>query len=202
MKALLASLALAMMAHSAGSAAAGDAVAGQSKVAVCLACHGPEGNSFNPEWPKLAGQHAEYTVKQLKNLQAGEGRTNLIMAPMVATLSDQDIEDIAAYYETRAPTGGYAEANLVEQGEKLYRGGNLESGVAACAGCHGPDGAGSPLGGFPALAGQHATYVDIQLKAFRSGERTNDKAEMMQDIARWMTDDEMAAVSQYIAGLH
>ncbi len=104
MKVLLASLALAMAVNTAHSLAAGDAAAGQSKVALCLACHGADGNSINPEWPKLAGQHAAYTVKQLKNLQTDDGRSNVVMAPMIAGLSEQDMEDIAAYYETQAPT--------------------------------------------------------------------------------------------------
>ena len=177
-------------------------MAGQSKATLCIACHGSDGNSVNPQWPKLAGQHPAYTVKQLLDLKASEDRTNLVMAPMVATLSEQDMEDIAAFYAAQVRTGGYASAERAQMGAKVYRGGNLESGLAACMGCHGPSGAGNPLGGFPALAGQHAEYVLIQLKAFRSGERKNDPSGMMRDVARWMTDAEMEAVAEYVAGLH
>ena len=182
--------------------AEGDPAAGQAKAGTCLACHGPDGNSVNPQWPKLAGQHPGYTKKQLVEFQASEMRRDAMMAPMIANLNEQDMDDLAAFYASRPRTGGFASKERVELGERIYRGGNLETGVAACIGCHGPRGIGDPLAGFPSLAGQHAAYVVLQLEAFRSGERSNDVSGMMRDIARWMSRDEMEAVAEYIAGLH
>lgn len=182
--------------------AAGDPAAGETKAATCVACHGPDGNSLNPEWPKLAGQHPGYTIKQLREFQAGETRQDVMMAPMIAGLNDQDLEDLAAFYAMQPRSGGFASAERVALGEKLYRGGNLQTGVAACMGCHGPQGLGDPLAGFPSVAGQHAAYVVLQLKAFQSGERSNDSNRMMRDVVRWMSDEEMLAVAEYVAGLH
>ena len=195
-------LSLALLGSTAGVQAAGDPAAGKAKAGTCLACHGPDGNSINPQWPKLAGQHAGYTKKQLVELKATVMRSNAMMAPMIAPLSEQDMDDLAAFYATQPRTGGFASAERVALGERVYRGGNLETGVAACIGCHGPRGLGDPLAGFPSLAGQHAEYVVIQLRAFRSGERMNDVSGMMRDVARWMSDDEMEAVAEYIAGLY
>lgn len=182
--------------------AAGDVAAGQAKSATCAACHGMDGNSTNPEWPKLAGQHAGYVVKQLNDFKAGQQRSNEMMAPMVAGLSEQDMLDLAAYFSSQASTGGFAGEAQVERGARLYRAGNAATGVAACTACHGPRGIGDPRGGFPVLAGQHATYVAAQLRAFRSMRRANDANGMMRDVARWMSDEEIEAVSQYVAGLH
>jgi len=182
------------------AALAADATAGKAKAAACAACHGADGNSPNPEWPSLAGQHATYLVKQLKEFKAGD-RSNPLMSPMAAGLSEEDMADIAAYFSSQTPAGGKADPALVNAGEKLYRGGNATTGVAACMGCHGPNGAGNPQANFPGLAGQHAVYTVLQLKAFRSGQRTNDAGKMMQDIAARMTDAEMDAVASYIQGL-
>ena len=182
--------------------AEGDPAAGQAKAGTCFACHGPDGNSVNPQWPKLAGQHPGYTKKQLLEFQSGEMRRDVMMAPMIAGLNEQDIEDLAAYYATRPRTGGFASTERVELGEMIYRGGNLETGVAACMGCHGPKGLGDPLAGFPSLAGQHSEYIVLQLEAFRTGERSNDFNGMMRDVARWMSRDEMVAVAEYVAGLY
>jgi len=182
------------------SLAAGDAVAGKAKAASCAACHGADGNSANPEWPKLAGQHAPYLVKQLANFKAG-GRNNAMMAPMAAPLSEQDMADIAAFFTSQTLAEGKADPALVAAGEKLFRGGNATTGVAACMGCHGPNGMGNPLANFPRLSGQHAAYTVNQLKTFRSGERANDAGKMMQNIAARMTDAEMQAVASYIEGL-
>jgi cytochrome c553 len=124
------------------------------------------------------------------------------MAPMAAPLSDADMHDLAAYFSTQTRTQGAAEESLVDLGQKLYRGGNPSSGVAACIGCHGPTGAGNPAAKFPALGGQHADYVSSQLKAFRSGERSNDAGNMMRSVAGKMTDNEIAAVASYVQGLH
>ena len=182
------------------SLAAGDAAAGKTKAAACAACHSADGNSVNPEWPKLAGQHAAYLVKQLTNFKAGD-RNNAMMAPMAAPLSEQDMADIAAYFSGQTQNGGKADPALVAAGEKLFRGGNATTGVAACMGCHGPNGMGNPPANFPRLSGQHAAYTVTQLKTFRSGERANDAGMMMRNIAARMTDDEMKAVASYIEGL-
>ena len=182
------------------SLAAGDAAAGKTKAAACAACHSADGNSVNPVWPKLAGQHAPYLVKQLANFKAGE-RNNAMMAPMAAPLSEQDMADIAAYFSGQTQNGGKADPALVAAGEKLFRGGNATTGVAACMGCHGPNGMGNPPANFPRLSGQHAAYTVTQLKTFRSGERANDAGMMMRNIAARMTDDEMKAVASYIEGL-
>jgi cytochrome c553 len=181
--------------------AAGDATAGKAASATCAGCHGPDGNSVNPEWPKLAGQGVPYLVKQLHNFKDGE-RKNATMAPMAMGLSDQDMENLAAYFSDQTMSQGAADKSLVELGEKIYRGGNAASGVAACIGCHGPTGAGNPAAKFPRLAGQHAKYVENQLHAFKSGERNNDAGKMMRNIAGKMTDKEIQAVASYVQGLH
>lgn len=180
--------------------AAGDAAAGKAQAAACASCHGADGNSANPEWPKLAGQHDKYLAKQLANFKAGD-RKNALMAPMAMGLSEQDMADIAAYFSSQTQIGGKADPALVEAGEKLYRGGNATTGVAACMACHGPNGMGNPQANFPRLSGQHAAYTVLQLKAFRAGERANDAGKMMQNVAAHMTDDEMKAVASYIEGL-
>ena len=181
--------------------AAGDAAAGQAKSATCTACHSADGNSsMNPQWPKLAGQHPSYTVKQLRNFKDGE-RNNTQMAPMAANLSDQDMADLAAYYAGQTLQPGHANADLVELGETIYRGGDLSRSVPACTGCHGPTGAGNPAAKFPSLAGQHAAYTVLQLNAFRAGERGNDLNGMMRAVAANMTDAQIEAVASYIQGL-
>lgn len=180
--------------------AGGDAAAGQQKSGVCAACHNADGNSVNPLWPKLAGQHPSYIVKQLKDFKDGV-RQDPVMAPMAMPLSEQDMEDLAAYFASQTRAGGEASADLVAAGEDIYRGGNPASGVAACAACHAPNGVGNPAANFPDLAGQHASYVEKSLKDYRSGARTNDAAKMMQGVAAKMTDAEIAAVAQYIQGL-
>jgi cytochrome c553 len=182
--------------------AAGDPVAGKGKAAQCAACHGPDGNSANPEWPKLAGQHADYLVKQLQFFEAGE-RENTTMKPMASVLDAQGREDVAAYYASQKVNTGMADPELVELGEKIYRSGNAESGIAPCMGCHGPKGAGNPAALYPALRGQHAKYVEIQLHGFAEGKRVNENAKkMMQLLASRMTNKEIRAVASYIQGLH
>ena len=131
--------------------AAGDAAAGQVKSAVCAGCHGADGNSVNPLWPKLAGQHPSYIMKQLADFKAG-ARQDPVMAPMALPLTDDDMANLAAYFTSQAVAGGEAAADKVAAGEKLYRGGNQASGVSACAACHAPNGAGNPPASFPALA--------------------------------------------------
>jgi cytochrome c553 len=182
--------------------AAGDIAAGKAKSATCAGCHGVDGNSANPEWPKLAGQHADYLEKQLHDFKAGAERSNAMMAPMVASLSEQDMADLAAYYSAQTLQVGAADESLVERGEKIYRGGNPVTGVAACIACHGPAGAGNPAANFPALSGQHAKYVENQLYAFKKGDRSNDAGKMMRNTAAKMTAEEIEAVSSYVQGLH
>jgi cytochrome c553 len=182
--------------------AAGDPVAGKAKAGQCAACHGPDGNSVNPEWPKLAGQHADYLVKQLQFFEAGE-RENATMKPMANVLDAQGREDVAAYYAGQTVKMGAADPELVELGEKIYRGGNAESGIAPCMGCHGPNGAGNPASLYPALRGQHAKYVENQLHGFAEGKRVNENAKkMMQILSARMTNKEIRAVASYIQGLH
>ncbi len=186
--------------------AAGDAATGKGKSAVCAACHGADGNSANPEWPKLAGQHASYLLKQLKNFKAGSNskaeRENALMAGQVAMLSESDMADLAAYYEGQKVALGETAKDKLDVGQAIYRGGNPATGVSACIACHGPTGAGNPQALFPSLSGQHATYTIAQLKAFRAGARANDAGQMMRNIAAKMTDAEIEAVAQYAQGLH
>ncbi len=201
MKQLLLIASLASLAALGSAHAAGDAEAGKVKSAACAACHGPDGNSVAPTFPKLAGQHADYLVKQLKEYKSGE-RQNATMNPMAAPLSEQDMADIAAYYASQTAKVGQAAEDKVELGETIYRAGNAASGVAACAACHGPAGGGNPMANFPMLSGQFADYTAGQLKAFRAGQRANDAGSMMRGVAKKMTDAEIEAVSQYIQGLH
>lgn len=179
----------------------GDPAAGQSKSAVCATCHGRTGNSLASEWPKLAGQHAAYLVKQLLDLKSG-ARKSPVMGPMAEPLDEADIADLAAYYAGQSREFGAADADLVKTGERLYRAGNRDRGLPACMACHGPAGTGNPAAGFPSLAGQHAAYTAIQMRAYRSGERNNDRAAMMRQISSRITDAEIEAVSSYIQGLY
>lgn len=172
---------------------------------ICAACHAVDGNSAITMNPSLAGQHPEYTYKQLMNFKSQGGkpaeRNNGVMASMVANLSEDDMKNLAAYFAAQKARPGVArDAKLVKQGELIYRGGVAGKGVPACASCHSPNGAGMPAQ-FPRLAGQHAEYTSTQLKAFRVGQRVNDAAQMMRGVAGKMSDQEIAAVSEYIAGL-
>ena len=200
-KCLLVLLASIVMVLSVPVQAMGDAAKGQGKAATCAACHGTDGNSANPEWPKLAGQHVAYLVKQINDFQAGTMRSNLLMSPMSVGISKADAADISAYFAGKTPTLGFASAELHKLGEQIYRAGVKESGVPACMACHGPRGLGNPLAGFPRLAGQHAAYTLKQLELFRSEERSNDVAGMMRDAVRYMTPQQIQAVASYIAGL-
>lgn len=199
-KVFLVAAALAVMGTASSAFAAGDAAAGQAKAAACAACHGPDGNSFNPEWPKLAGQHPDYIVKQLKDFKAGV-RQNPLMSPMAAPLNDQDILDLAAFFSSQKTQLGEADPNLVAAGEKVYRGGNVASGVSACAACHSPTGTGNPAAMFPRVSGQYAAYVAKQLQDFKTGARTNDAGQMMRNIASKMTNEEIQAAASYMQGL-
>jgi len=181
---------------------AGDAAAGKQKSATCAACHGTDGNSAAPIFPKLAGLGEAYLVRQLHAYRAGETRANASMAPMVANLSDQDIADLAAYFNSQQRSFGVADETLVDRGEAIYRGGISGSNIGACIGCHGPRGAGNPAARFPAVAGQHAQYLADQLMKFRSAERSSDPNHMMRNIAARLTDAEIQAVASYMAGLY
>ena len=192
----------AMLALTGVSVAAGNAEAGKAKAVSCGGCHGGDGNSLNPSWPKLAGQHAGYIAKQLADFKAGKKRSDPLMVGQVASLSSQDMADLAAYFAKQTGSQGAASKELAAAGAKLYRGGNKKKGVAACIACHGPTGAGNPAANFPKLSGQHAAYVEKAMKDFRSGARSNDMNSMMRNIAEKMSDKEIKAVASYISGLH
>ena len=167
---------------------------------VCAGCHGVDGNSAIPANPKLAGLNAEYIHKQLQNFKSGE-RKSVVMAGMVANLSPQDMQNLAAYFSgQQAKQGTSKDQALALIGQKIYRGGVQGSGVPACASCHGAQGKGIPVQ-FPRLAGQHTDYIYVELNKFRTGERANDGAKMMRVIAAKMTDGDMKAVAAYIQGL-
>ncbi|MDA1370899.1 MAG: c-type cytochrome [Proteobacteria bacterium] len=181
--------------------AQGDAAAGQAKSALCATCHGNDGNSELAVNPKLAGQNASYMVKQLIDFKSGV-RPSPTMAAMVLSLSDQDMQDIAAWYASQQVTLGGAEPAALELGASLYRAGNKELKVAACSACHSPTGQGNAPAGFPALGGQHAEYTLQQLKDFRSGVRQNDTSSMMRSIVERLTDRELEALASYVSGLN
>ncbi len=181
--------------------AAGNIEAGKQKAATCIVCHGPDGNSSNPSWPNLAGQHAEYIKKQLLDYRSG-GRKNDQMAPMAMILSDQDIDDLAAYYAAQKPRIGQARPENLEPGAHLYRAGDVTKGLVACMACHGPTGIGNPAANYPRINAQHAAYTELQLKAFKAEERANDLNGIMRDIAGRMSNDTIKAVADYLQGLH
>jgi cytochrome c553 len=181
--------------------ASGSPEAGQAKAATCAACHGIDGNSQNPEWPSIAGQHESYIIKALRSFKNGD-RQNVLMSGMAMPLSDEDMADLAAYFSSQKRAGNVADPAVVATGERLYRGGNKDTGVSACLACHGPTGQGNPAAGWPVIAGQHATYSAAQLAAYRSKQRSTDgDTQMMRNVAASLTDDEIKAVSSYIQGL-
>lgn len=186
-------------------AAAGNAEAGKAKSALCAACHGVDGNSTTGMWPKLAGQNASYIAQELQKFKSG-ARENASMTGMVANLTPEDMADLAAYFSSQTRTQGAASEALVEAGQKIYRGGNKAKGIPACTACHSPQGNGNPAAKYPALGGQHAEYVKKQLEDYRSGVRSGKVLEgtpvIMREIASKMSDDDMKAVADYVAGLH
>nr|VFK79955.1 MAG: Cytochrome c553 [Candidatus Kentron sp. SD] len=186
------------------AASGGDIEAGRTKSAVCAGCHGADGNSLSSQFPRLAGQHATYLMKQIKDFRAATHRSSDIMKPFAMGQGIEDMEDIAAYFAARkkAPQHAEGDSEKLALGARIYRGGNADTKLPACMACHGPTGNGNRLALFPALAGQHAAYTKTQLEAFRSEIRKNDAKSMMRAIAGRMTDQEIDAVSQYIAGLH
>ncbi len=169
--------------------------------AVCAGCHGPDGNSMVPTFPKLAGQGERYLLKQLNDIKSG-ARAIPEMTGLLDKMSADDLAAISAHYAGKKMQGGQADPALVELGQKIYRAGNEKSGVAACTACHGPAGKGIDSAGFPALAGQHAGYVESTLVKFSKGQRANDPNAMMRTVAAAMKESEMKAVSAYIQGLY
>jgi cytochrome c553 len=183
----------------------GDAAAGKDMTVVCSACHGADGNSMAP-FPKLAGQGEKYLLKQLNNIQ-DDVRKVPSMAGLLDGMTEQDLADIAAYYSVQTSTGGQTNPELLELGAQIYRSGVADRNVAACIACHSPTGQGNAPAGFPALGGQHAQYIADQLRAYRKGYddpegRTNDgEAKIMRTNASRLSDNDIEAVSSYIAGL-
>ena len=188
--------------------AAGDVAAGEAISATCAACHGADGNSPVSIYPKLAGQNASYIVKQLKDFQlamqtGGEkGRNDPTMMGMSAMLTEQNIQDLAAFYASKTMKPEETPEDVVAAGELLYRGGDIERGITACAACHGPRGNGSETAKFPKISSQHADYLKAQLEKFSSQERANDQNGMMHDIAYKMKPADMEIISKYLGGLH
>jgi cytochrome c553 len=196
-------------------AAWGDAQAGAGKAAACAACHGLDGNSADPQYPKLAGQHERYIARQLTLYKSGE-RVNPIMMGFASTLSSQDMRDIGAYFATQKVLPGVADDSAIAQGanqgrkffevgERLFRSGKADSSTPACQACHGPGGAGNPGPSWPSLNGQHATYTAAALTAFRAGEVWGKDANanaVMSAVAANLSDEEIQALSTYIEGLH
>ena len=193
-------LALAFVGLTTSAANAADIEAGKAKSAVCAACHGVDGNSSNPIWPSLAGQHASYTYKQLMDFKEGR-RVNASMTGMVALLTEQDMKNLAAFYESQTPKGVAFDPEVIADGESIYRGGITETHVAACMGCHSPSGKGNGPAAWPSLAGQHPQYVVTQLQHFKEGLRANDPGKMMRNVVVRMSDAEMEAVANYVAGI-
>lgn len=197
-------------AHDTAEAMKGNAEAGKGKSAVCAACHLADGNSPTPApgapetliYPKIAGQHESYLYKQLSAFKSGK-RQNATMAGMVAALNEQDMLDLAAYYSSQKITPGAASEDLVKAGEAIYRGGIKDKKIPACMSCHGPSGLGMPAANYPRLGGQHAAYIETQIKRFKAGNHVGDaNGNMMQDIAERLSDKETKAVASYINGLH
>jgi len=204
MKRLLQLAVLASLLFALPVAAAGDADSGQAKAVVCAACHGVDGNSVVPNWPKLASQHAPYLERQVSLIKDGN-RPVPEMAGIVAGLTAEDIADLAAYFSSQAKTAGLADEALLETGELLYRAGIADKDIPACMSCHGPAGEGNPLAGYPSIAGQHAVYSEKMLKGFRAGTQWGEEdasSKIMVDVTNRLTDAEIQAVSSYIQGLH
>ena len=198
-----------------GPAQAGDAKAGASKAAACAACHGVDGNSADPQYPKIAGQHERFTARQLALFKSGE-RNNPVMLGFAAPLTPQDMRDIGAHFASQKALPGTADETPIAEGpnqglkfyqvgERLWRGGDAARGIPACMACHGPDGRGNPGPAYPALAGQHAGYTALQLTAFRAGTvlGSGDNANaVMAAVAKQLTDEEIQALATYVQGLH
>ena len=182
------------------SLAAGNPEAGATKAAVCAACHGPNGNSINPEWPSLAGLGADYINAQLMNFKSMK-RNNAIMMGIVTTLNPDDMADLAAYFGAQVNTGLEADPSFWKAGEHLYRAGDKERGIPACMSCHGPTGYGNEPAKFPALRGQHSEYVVKQLNDYASGARGTGPNGIMQTISKRLSPDDMRDIASYLQGI-
>ena len=193
-----------LMAGNVGAASLvdGTADAGKAKSITCSACHGTDGNSVNPVWPTLAGQHAPYILDQLQAFK-NDARSDVLMSAQAKMLSEDDMRNLAVYYESQQRASRtVADASLVDKGEAIYRGGVAETGAAACMSCHGPAGQGNPAASYPSLRGQYATYTAAQLRAYASDARKSDGAtRIMRDIAKRLSEDEIVAVASYVQGL-
>jgi len=201
---LLRAIASLLAFFSAQAFAQGDAAAGQAKSAICAACHNADGNSIVPNWPKLAGQHEQYLARQLTLIKAGDRPVPEMMG-ITPGLTEQDIQDLSAWFASQEQSGGVADESMVLVGERIYRAGNADSGVPACMACHGPVGEGNPLAGYPALAGQHAMYTAKMLNGFRSGDHWGDddaSSLIMVGVASKLTEEEITAVASYLQGLY
>jgi len=185
--------------------AGGDAAAGQTKAAVCAACHGVDGNSVDPQYPKIAGQHEDYTAQQLALFKNGK-RDNAIMLGFSVTLSDQDMADLGAYFATQKATSDIADEAFVAVAQVLYRSGDAKRGIPACMACHGPTGTGNPASLYPSVASQHAKYSADVLRRFRDGavygDPTDARAAIMSQVAKQLTDTEIEALASYLQGLN
>jgi len=181
--------------------AQGNIEAGKSKSVACAACHGDDGNSPSNLYPKLAGQHAPYLEKQLQQFKNGE-RADPIMMGMAAALSEEDMQDLAAYYASQTTTPETVSPEIAALGKKLYMGGDLERKMAACTACHGPRGNGLELAKFPKISSQHPAYIKAQLEKFRGKNRANDPNGMMSDVAAKLSDADIELLSKYISALH
>ena len=181
-----------------------DVEKGKELSASCAACHGDDGISLNPVWPKLAGQNPKYLASQLHEFKKGPNgnRNNAVMYGIAVNLSDQDIEDLSEYYSSLKSTVGLTKDEYLELGRNIYRGGNMEIKMQACISCHGPNGQGNYAAAIPMLSGQHSQYTYQQLKNFQTSIRSNDYNKMMRNIVHRMTDEEMKAVASYIEGLY
>lgn len=181
----------------------GDATAGAAKAGVCAACHGMDGNPASSQYPKLAGQHETYIVRQLGLFKAHK-RDNPIMMGFAAPLSDQDTHDVGAYFASKTSLPGVADTKLVARGEQIYRGGDAATGTPACMACHGPDGRGNPGAGYPQIGGQFADYVTLKLKDWHDGKSwgEDDRAKVMPMVVKNLSEQDIAAVASYIEGLH
>lgn len=210
-------LTLGLIAATQGAIAAGDAAAGEAKVAVCGACHGTDGNSLAPNFPKLAGQGEKYILKQLHDIKAGRengGRTVPEMTGILNGFSEGDLADIAAYFSSKQmQLSGAKEIKLQNNkgdeidglalGEQIFRAGNPDTAVPACSGCHSPRALGNAPAGYPRLSGQHTAYLEKQLKDFRAGNRINDgDQQTMRQVTKYLTDTEITALANYISGLN
>lgn len=181
----------------------GDATAGEAKSAVCGACHGADGNSVDATYPKIAGQNESYIVRQLLQFKSGK-RMNPIMMPFASTLSDQDMHDLGAFFATKRPSPGQTDEAYVKRGQELFRAGDSKLGIPACMACHGPSGRGMAGSAYPQLSGQWADYISAKFAEWRSGTMwgEDDHAKIMPDIAKRLSDKDIAALASYVQGLH